>query len=104
MKTKDSTTGPAPKRRGELSAKDAAEFLNHYKQAWETRNAELAAGLFTRDAQYWQGPFGEPITGREAIHLAQRVVPDLLRIERRRPGKARRRGRLVAHRYLGATG
>ena len=51
-----------------LHASDAAEFLEKYKKAWETRDADLAASLFTRDARYKENPFGEPIIGREAIH------------------------------------
>jgi len=51
-----------------LRSSDAAEFLEKYKKAWETRDADLAASLFTRDARYKENPFGEPIIGREAIH------------------------------------
>jgi len=57
-----------PGRQGTLSAGDAKQFLKKYKQAWETRDADLAASLFTRDARYRENPFGEPIIGREAIH------------------------------------
>jgi len=57
-----------PGRQGILSASDAKQFLKKYKQAWETRDADLAASLFTRDARYKENPFGEPIIGREAIH------------------------------------
>ncbi len=56
-----------PKRKGELPARIAKKFLAQYKEAWETRNAELAANLFTRDAHYLENPFGEPIVSREAI-------------------------------------
>lgn len=55
------------KRQGSLRASDADEFLAKYKKAWETRNVDLAASLFTRDAQYKQGPFEKPIVSREAI-------------------------------------
>jgi ketosteroid isomerase-like protein len=51
-----------------LRASDAKEFLTKYKEAWETRNPELAAGLFTRDVQFKPDPFSEPIVGREAVH------------------------------------
>lgn len=46
---------------------DADRFLAKYKEAWETRNPDLAANLFTRDAHYWENPFGEALVGREAI-------------------------------------
>jgi SnoaL-like domain len=51
-----------------LRAKDVSVFLASYKEAWETRNAELAASLFTRDARYYPDPFAEPIASRESIH------------------------------------
>jgi hypothetical protein len=57
-----------PKQQKPLTASDVEDFLAKYKEAWETRNSDLAAGLFTRDAQYKQDPFGEAIIGREAIH------------------------------------
>jgi nuclear transport factor 2 (NTF2) superfamily protein len=63
---KNAATKRAPQQ--PLSTSDATEFLIKYKEAWETRNAELAAGLFTRDARYKQHPFAEAIVGREAIH------------------------------------
>ena len=57
-----------PARQESLRARDANQFLEKYKQAWETRDADLAASLFTRDARYKENPFGQPIIGREAIH------------------------------------
>jgi len=63
-----SIKAPKPVRQVTLSASDAKQFLKKYKQAWETRDADLAASLFTRDARYKENPFGEPIIGREAIH------------------------------------
>lgn len=43
------------------------EFLDLYGRAWETRDADLAANLFTRDAHYHEDPLDQPIVGREAI-------------------------------------
>jgi len=54
-------------RRAPLQAAAVNKFLAAYKEAWETGKAELAASLFTRDAHYWENPFGEAIVGREAI-------------------------------------
>jgi ketosteroid isomerase-like protein len=68
MKNPSPATAPQPKQQTRLHASDAKEFLEKYKRAWETRNADLAASLFTRDARYKENPFGEPIIGREAIH------------------------------------
>ena len=59
---------PASTKRGQLRAIAARKFLAQYKEAWESKNADLAASLFTRDAHYWENPFGEAIVGREAIH------------------------------------
>jgi len=55
------------RRPGRLTAGAAERFLAQYGEAWESRNADLAASLFTRDAHYWENPFGPPIVGREAI-------------------------------------
>jgi SnoaL-like protein len=57
---------PIPQQ--QLTANDVKHFLVNYKKAWETRDPDLAAGLFTRDAQYKQDPFGSAVVGREAIH------------------------------------
>ena len=61
-------TSKAAKRPATLRITDARDFLAKYKQAWEERDPELAASLFTRDARYQVNPFAEPIVGREAIH------------------------------------
>ena len=62
--------GPSPgsRKRGQLRGSVAKKFLAQYKEAWESRNADLAASLFTRDAHYWENPFGKATVGREAIH------------------------------------
>lgn len=52
-KKNDPRSGGAKKRRvGQLKASAAKRFLAQYKEAWESRNADLAASLFTRDAHY----------------------------------------------------
>lgn len=56
------------KRQPTLTDSDAKTFLTRYKRAWETRDADLAAALFTRDVQYREDPFSPPVVGREAIH------------------------------------
>src|SRR3989338_8001239 len=55
---------------------DANRFLAQYKEAWETKNPDLAALLFTRDAHYHETPFDEPIVGREAIRAYWKGAPD----------------------------
>jgi hypothetical protein len=66
---KNSSTAAVPARtQVTLHASEAKDFLDKYKRAWETRDPDLAASLFTRDTSYKENPFGEPIIGREAIH------------------------------------
>jgi ketosteroid isomerase-like protein len=54
---------------GEPDARSAAleHMMERYRRAWETRDADLAASLFTEDATYQEGPFSEPMAGRAAI-------------------------------------
>ena len=42
-------------------------WLDAYKRAWETRDPEAAADIFTMDATYHETPFEEPVRGREGI-------------------------------------
>ena len=42
-------------------------WLDTYKRAWETRDPEAAADLFTADADYYERPFEAPARGREGI-------------------------------------
>ena len=43
-------------------------WLDAYGQAWENRNPEAAAAIFTEDGSYQVTPFLEPIRGRKAIY------------------------------------
>lgn len=52
-------------------ALDPAAFttwLEGYKAAWETRDPDAAAALFTEDATYREMPYAPAFEGREAIH------------------------------------
>ena len=42
-------------------------WLDAYGKAWETRNPEAAAALFTENGTYQVTPFLEPMRGRKAI-------------------------------------
>ena len=42
-------------------------WLDAYKRAWETRDPEAAADIFTMDATYHETPFEGPVRGREGI-------------------------------------
>ena len=42
-------------------------WLAAYGAAWESRDPDAAAALFTADATYQETPFDDPFTGRDAI-------------------------------------
>lgn len=44
-----------------------AEWLEGYRVAWETRDPEAAAALFTDDARYREEPYAEPFVGRDGV-------------------------------------
>jgi ketosteroid isomerase-like protein len=46
------------------------EWLDAYGKAWEERDAEAAAALFTEDAVYQWGPFGRRLRGKLMIREA----------------------------------
>jgi SnoaL-like domain len=46
------------------------EWLDAYGKAWEERDPEAAAALFTEDAVYQWGPFGRKLRGRVMIREA----------------------------------
>jgi ketosteroid isomerase-like protein len=46
------------------------EWLDAYGRAWEERDADAAAELFTDDALYQWGPFGRRLRGRPMIREA----------------------------------
>jgi uncharacterized protein (TIGR02246 family) len=50
-------------------------WLGAYKRAWEDRDPEAAADLFTADAAYHETPFDEPLRGREGILDYWSAVP-----------------------------
>jgi hypothetical protein len=45
----------------------AGRWLEAYGRAWEGRDPDAAADLFTEDASYAWGPFEEPLRGQGAI-------------------------------------
>lgn len=42
-------------------------WLNEYGRAWEARDPDRAAALFSEDARYYEDPFGAPAHGRDGI-------------------------------------
>jgi uncharacterized protein (TIGR02246 family) len=50
-------------------------WVNTLIRAWENRDAQAAANLFTEDASYQENPFNEPLRGRDAIRAYWADVP-----------------------------
>jgi len=42
-------------------------WVERYKRAWEKKDADLAASLFTGDIEYRETPFDEPAVGSEGV-------------------------------------
>lgn len=57
----------APAAAQELSRETLERWLASYEQAWETRDAEKAASIFTPNAQYHEMAFEAPKNGRAGI-------------------------------------
>jgi ketosteroid isomerase-like protein len=51
-----------------ISGATVVEWLAAYGQAWQTRDADAAAALFTENATYQENPFEKPFNGRTGIH------------------------------------
>ncbi|HEX7099301.1 MAG TPA: nuclear transport factor 2 family protein [Acidimicrobiia bacterium] len=43
------------------------EWLEAYRRAWEERDPEAAAALFTEDAEYLDNIYGEPHRGKDGV-------------------------------------
>jgi ketosteroid isomerase-like protein len=53
-----------------LTPREFDAWLRGYQNAWEQRNAQAAADLFTTDAAYYWTPFDAPQRGRTEIAAA----------------------------------
>ncbi len=51
-----------------LTIAKVESWLNGYKEAWETLDADKVTLLFTEDATYQEDPYKDPYQGRESIH------------------------------------
>ena len=47
---------------------DVADWLDRYRIAWETRDPDAAAALFTEDASYREQPYQDAFQGRSGVH------------------------------------
>jgi nuclear transport factor 2 (NTF2) superfamily protein len=43
------------------------EWIDGYRAAWENRDPDAAAALFTQDASYRETPYSEPDRGRDGV-------------------------------------
>lgn len=43
------------------------DWLEGYKRAWESRDPDAAAALFTTDARYREQPYQDPFEGAEGV-------------------------------------
>jgi ketosteroid isomerase-like protein len=59
------TAGPTAAQ--QLTPATLAAWLAGYEQAWELRDADRAAALFTESASYHEMPFDAPKAGRRGI-------------------------------------
>jgi hypothetical protein len=50
-----------------MTPEELESWLQRYGAAWEARDGDLAAALFTPGGVYCWGPFDPPLEGREAI-------------------------------------
>lgn len=60
-------SGGAVAGEDDVSRAEAKEWLEGYKSAWENRDADKAAALFTRNATYQDNPYETPYRGQEGI-------------------------------------
>ncbi len=47
---------------------DVQAWVDAYAKAWDERDADAAAALFTPDSEYRTHPFLEPNKGRDGVH------------------------------------
>lgn len=59
--------GAAHAQRDALDTAALEQWLARYGAAWESKDAQAAARLFTADARYQETPFAEPFAGRDEI-------------------------------------
>ncbi len=53
-----------------MTREDLSSWLDAYGRAWEQRDPDAAAALFTEDATYQWGPFGPTYSGPDEIRGA----------------------------------
>lgn len=51
-----------------MQNKDVVDWLEAYRKAWESRDPDAAAALFTSDSRYREMPYQEPFEGSQGVH------------------------------------
>jgi hypothetical protein len=51
----------------DLGERELQEWIDAYGRAWETRDADAAAALFTTGARYYETPYSEPFPGSAGV-------------------------------------
>ena len=59
-----------------MNRNDFQIWLDRYIEAWRSGDARAIGDLFSQDAEYYHGPYREPIHGREAIVRDWNADPD----------------------------
>ncbi len=60
-------TGNARADQFTLTMSELSNWLDAYGAAWESRDADAAANIFSRDATYQVTPYEEPHVGRDGV-------------------------------------
>ena len=58
-----------------MDEKQLKNWLNNFKTAWEERNPEKAALLFSKDVIYYESLFSEPCENWDEVSKLWQVVP-----------------------------
>lgn len=51
----------------ELTAAELDSWLDAYEEAWENKDADAAANLFSADARYFETPYSDPFEGPDGV-------------------------------------
>ena len=51
-----------------MQNKDVVDWLEGYRKAWESRDADAAAALFTSDSTYREQPYADAFLGQQGVH------------------------------------
>src|SRR5262245_17277455 len=66
---------------------ELTDWIEGYRRAWETADADLVVSLFTEDADYRSNPFEEPHHGQAGIREYWDSVTSVQRDARVRMGR-----------------